>query len=83
MQHSPKAMPDNGIMKIQCFESETYVTLVKSWFCPPLVCEQDKAAGQKGSVLHTKVAMKGLGRGKKRLQQNIVDLSLGIPTPGR
>ena len=45
--------------------------------------EQDKAAGQKNSVLHTKVVMQGLGRGKKRLQHNIVDMSYGIPTLDR
>ena len=53
----------------------------KSWLCPRLACEQNKAASQKGSVLHTKVAIEGLGRGKKRLQHNIVDLCPGIPTP--
>ena len=45
--------------------------------------EQDKAASQKSSVLHTKVVMQGLGREKKRLQHNNVDLSYGIPTPDR
>ena len=35
-------------------------------------------------VLHSKVAVKGLGREKKRLQQNIVDLFPDIRTiPGR
>ena len=38
-------------------------------------CEQDKVAR-----LGAKVAMKGLGRGKKRLQHNIVDLFPDIPT---
>ena len=32
-------------------------------------------------MLHTKVAIEELGRGKKRLQHNIVDLSSGIATP--
>ena len=31
-------------------------------------------------MLHTKVVMKVLGRGKKRLQHNIIGLSPGIPT---
>ena len=47
-------------------------TLAKSWL---KVCEQDKEGTQKGLVLHSKVAMKGLGGGKKHLQQNIVDHS--------
>ena len=50
-------------------------TLVNSWICLLLVCEQDKVAR-----LGAKVAMKRLGRGKKRLQRNIVDLSPDIPT---
>ena len=33
-------------------------------------------ASEKGSVLHSKIAMKGLGSGKRRLQHNIVDCSL-------
>ena len=53
-------------------------TLVKSWLCPILVCEQDKVDSWKGLVLHSKVAMKGLVIGKKRLQHNIVDLSLAF-----
>ena len=53
-------------------------TLVKSWLCPLLVCEQDKVDSWKGLVLHSKVAMKGLVIGKKRLQHNIVDLSLAF-----
>ena len=40
------------------------------------MCEQDKAASYKSWALHIKVAMKGHGRGKKRLQHNIVDLIL-------
>ena len=32
-------------------------------------------------MLHTKRAIEGLGRGKKRHQHNIVDLSPGIPIP--
>ena len=38
------------------------------------MCEQDKVAR-----LGAKVTMKGLGRGKKRLQYNIVDLFPDIP----
>ena len=34
-------------------------------------------------MLHSKVAMKGLGIGNKRLQQNIVDLFPGSPTYSR
>ena len=34
-------------------------------------------------VASSKVAMKGLGRGKKLLQHNTVDLSSGIQTPDR
>ena len=34
-------------------------------------------------MFRTKVAIKGLGRGKKRLQHNIVDLSPEIPTRKR
>ena len=66
-----------------CFESETHIKLVKSLFCPLPVCEQDKAASQKGSVLHTKISIKELGTGKEHLQHNIVDLSSGTPTPDR
>ena len=44
-------------------------------FCLLLGCKQDKVAR-----LCAKVAMKGLGRGKKRLQHNIVDLFPDIPT---
>ena len=50
-------------------------TLVNWWLCLLLVCEQDKVAR-----LGAKVAMKGLGRGKKRLQHNIVDLFPDILT---
>ena len=39
------------------------------WLLWLLVCEQDKVAR-----LGAKVAIKGLGRGKKHLQQNIIDL---------
>ena len=67
-------------MKAPYFESETQIKLVKSWLCPLLVCEQDKAASKKGSVLHTTVVMKGLGRENKSLQHSIIDLSPGIPT---
>ena len=55
-------------------------TLVNSWFFPLLMCEQDKVTSYTGSVLHSKVAMKGLGRRKKRHQYNIVDLFPDIPT---
>ena len=51
------------------------LTLVNSWLCLLLVCEQDIVA-----KLGDKVAMKGLGRGKKRLQHNIVDLFSDIST---
>ena len=44
-------------------------------FCLLLGCEQDEVAR-----LCAKVAMKGHGRGKKRLQHNIVDLFPDIPT---
>ena len=54
--------------------------LDKSWLCPLLVCEQDKVGSKKGSVLPSKVGIKGLGGGKKRLQHNIVDLFLDSPT---
>ena len=50
-------------------------TLVNSWVCLLLECERDKVA-----MLGAKVAMKGLGREKKRLQHNIVDLFPDIPT---
>ena len=50
-------------------------TLVNPWLCLLLVCEQDKVAR-----LGAKVAMKGLGRGKKCLQHSIVDLFPDIPT---
>ena len=50
-------------------------TLVNSWLCLLLVCEQDRVA-KLGAV----VAMKGLVRGKKRLQHNIVDLFPNIST---
>ena len=50
-------------------------TLINWWLCLLLVCEQDKVAR-----LGAKVAMKGLGRGKKRLQHNIVDLFPDILT---
>ena len=50
-------------------------TIVNSWLCLLLVCEQDKVAR-----LGAKVAMKGLGKGKKRLQYNIVDLFSAIAT---
>ena len=53
-----------------------HIKLVKSSLCPLLVCEHDKATIWKGSVLDTNVSMKGLGKGKKRLQHNIVDLHL-------
>ena len=46
-------------------------TLVKSWLCLLLVCEQDKVAR-----LSAKVAMKGLGRGKKRLSTTSLIYSL-------
>ena len=46
--------------------------------------EQDNMASQKGLVLHSKVAMKGLGIGQKRLQHNIVYLLPDSPAnPGR
>ena len=51
------------------------LTLVNSWLCLLLVCEQDIVA-----KLGDKVAMKGLGRVKKRLQHNIFDLFPDIPT---
>ena len=50
-------------------------TLINSWLCLLLVCEQDKVA-----TLGAKVAMKGLGTGKKCPQYNIVDLFPYIPT---
>ena len=37
-------------------------------------------ASKKGYVLNSKVALKGLDRGNKRLKQNIVDLFPGSPT---
>ena len=57
-------------------------TLVKSSLYPVLVCEKDKVATQKVTslVLHSKVAMKRLGRGKTSLQHNIPDLFPGILT---
>ena len=51
-------------------------TVVNSWLCLLLVCEQGKVAR-----LGAKVAMKGLGRGKKRLQHNFSNLFLNIPIP--
>ena len=54
---------------------QTRRTLSNSWVYLRLVCEQDKVAR-----LVAKVAMKGLGRGKKLLQRNIVDLLPDIPT---
>ena len=36
-----------------------------SWLCPFLLCEQDQMTSWKGLVFHSKVAMKGLGIGKK------------------
>ena len=53
-------MPDNG--KLKPCDFKTRGPLVKSWLFPLLVCQQDKLARQKSSVLHSKVAMKGLGR---------------------
>ena len=50
-------------------------SLVNSWLCLLLVCEQDKVAR-----VGAKITMKKLGRGKKRLQHNIVDLFPDIPT---
>ena len=48
------------------------------------MCMVPKVASWKSLVLHSKVAMKRLGRGKKHLQHNIVDLFPGTPTdPGR
>ena len=44
-------------------------TLVNSWLCLLLVCEQDKEAR-----LSAEVAMKGLRRRKKSLQHNIVEV---------
>ena len=58
-------MLDNGSWRPHAFESESHIKLVKSQFFSLLVCEQDKAASQKSSVLHALVAMKGLSRGKK------------------
>ena len=71
-------MYNNG--KGRPYVSKARRTLFKLWLCPLLVYQQDKVATSKGSVLHAKVAMKGLGRGKKRLQHNIVDLFPDIPT---
>ena len=71
-------MPDNGKRKIYVLKA--IHTLAKSWLCPLLVSEQDKATRKKGSVLHSKVATKGLGRRKKHLQHNIVNLISDIPT---
>ena len=70
-------------MKAPCFESKAHIEQVKSWLCLLLVCKQVRVASYKGLALHTKVEMKGLGRGKKRFQQNIFDLSPGIPAPDR
>ena len=50
-------------------------SLVNSWLFLLLVCEQDKVAR-----VGAKITMKKLGRGKKRLQHNIVDLFPDIPT---
>ena len=50
-------------------------TIVNSWLCQLVVCEQDKVAR-----MGAKVVMKRLGRGKKRPQHNIVDLFPDIPT---
>ena len=58
-------MLDNGSWRPHAFQSESHIKLVKSQFFSLLVCEQDKAASQKSSVLHALVAMKGLSRGKK------------------
>ena len=66
------------LQKYLSIKSRLYLatrTLVKSWFCLLLVYEQDKVAR-----LGAKVTMKGLGRGKKRLQHNIVDLFPDIST---
>ena len=69
---------DNG--KCGPYTLKSRRTLVKSWLCLLLLCELDKVASKKGSVLHSNVPMKGLGRRKKPLQQNIVDLFPDIPT---
>ena len=61
------------VVEAPCFESKTHIKLVTSWLCPLLLCEQDKAASYMDSEIHTEVAMKGLGRGKKRLQDIIVE----------
>ena len=49
-------------------------TLVNSWLCLLLLCGQDNVARL------AKVAMKGLDRGKKHLQYNIIDLLPDIAT---
>ena len=72
-------MHDNGRRRIRVFESEMHIKLVTLWLCPLPVCEPDKPTSQKDSLLHNKAGMKGLGRRKKRLQYNIVDLSPEIP----
>ena len=67
-------MPDNGKWRHKARRIR-----VKSWLSPFLAGEQDKEANKKGLVLHSKVAMKGFGIGKKFLQHNIDDLFPGIP----
>ena len=57
--------------------------LVQSRLRLLLVGKQVKAASEKGSVLDTKVTMKGLSRWMTRLYYNIVDLSPEIPTLDR
>ena len=49
--------------------------LINSWLYLLLECEQDKVARIDG-----KETMQGLGRGKKHIQHNIVDLFPDIPT---
>ena len=50
-------------------------TRANPWHCLLLMCKQYKVV-----KLDAKVAMKGLGRGKKHLQHNIVDLFPDFPT---
>ena len=52
-------MSDNGKGP---YDLEMRRALVKSWLYPLAVWKQDKVDCQKGSVFHSKLAMKGLGR---------------------
>ena len=62
-------------LSIEFSLSKARYTLVNSWLCLLQVCNQDKVAR-----LGSKEAARGLGRGKKSLQHNIVDLFPHIST---